>query len=314
MQIHILIPVRNNLQTTLQCLSLLINQTYNNFDITVVDDGSTDGTPDAIRDQFPNVTLLQGDGSLWWTGAINMALGHVLPKAAETDYVLTLNDDVSFKEDYLENLVFAANQRPDSIIGSVSIDKHNPVNVDAGVYFDWQTRKRHKGVFRTGDNFNDRVSHISGRGALVPVKIFKEVGLYNAGHLPQYGADEELCVRAQKAGYRLCVYYNALLQNDTDISGYKFTPFLKISYKMAKELLFSNKSASQIKTRFNFIYLCCPSKYLIRNIVAEFFNILLILTSIPPFFEVKLLFRPLLKRHFNRMHNRNCPPKANKRE
>ena len=92
MKIYILIPVHNNRDTTLKCLELLSKQTFHDFTVTVTDDGSTDGTYGAICEQFPQVTVLRGDGDLWWTGAINMALEHVLALVDLDDCILTLNN------------------------------------------------------------------------------------------------------------------------------------------------------------------------------------------------------------------------------
>jgi len=272
-------------------------QTWKNFDITVTEDGSTDGTYEAIRQQFPEVTVLCGDGNLWWTGAINMALEYILPRAEDGDYILTLNNDVTFQEDYLGNLAEAANVRPGWLIGSVSLDKDNPERVvNAGVYVDWRTRKRTMGRFKQGPYFNDHVNRLSGRGALIPVKVYHEVGLYDSRHLPHYAGDTELAIRAKCRGFSVCIYYNAIVMTDTSVSGYKFTPFTKVSFRKAFYLLFSNKAVSQIKTRFNFTLLSCPHRYLLRNLFAESFNVLQIVTSVPPIWHVKILFRPLLKR------------------
>jgi len=96
MKIAVIIPVFNRRETTLKCLGLLKNNVLipNNslINIIVVDDGSTDGTAAAIKLAFPDVKILNGDGNLWWTGAINMGVEFALSQ--DFDYLLTrLNDD-----------------------------------------------------------------------------------------------------------------------------------------------------------------------------------------------------------------------------
>lgn len=68
--IHIIIPVHNRLNFTIDCLNSLKKQDiYNQFNLIVVDDGSTDGTSEYLKKNFPEVKILNGDGSLYWGGA-----------------------------------------------------------------------------------------------------------------------------------------------------------------------------------------------------------------------------------------------------
>lgn len=287
--------MRNNKNNTLNCLAMLSKQSFSDFEVIVVDDGSNDGTTAAIEQRHPLTMIIQGDGNLWWTGAINEGLKLALEKASDEDYILTLNDDVTFQDDYLENLARAIILRPGWLIGSVSLDKDNTENINAGVYFDWKTRKIEKGKFKQGSHFNQKVNRLPGRGALIPVRVFRRIGLYDTHHFPHYAADSELAVRALNAGFKVCIYFGAVLESDTSVSGYKFTPFKKLTIKQAYELLFSNKSVHRIKTRFNFVLLHCPPRYRFRNILAEAIMVLQILTSIPPIWYMKRPLRPLIK-------------------
>jgi len=77
MKIWICIPVFNRKDLTLKCLASLQKQTYINFKIVICDHGSTDGTTEAIHEQYPNVIVINADSSLWWTGAINLCVKYV---------------------------------------------------------------------------------------------------------------------------------------------------------------------------------------------------------------------------------------------
>lgn len=290
-------PVHNYREVVLECLRLLSLQTWKDFDVTVTDDGSTDGTYEAICEKFPNVTVLRGDGNLWWTGATNMALEHVLRFADDDDYILTLNNDVTFAEDYLASLAKAASKRPNHLIGSVVFDMANPQKVVyTGDFFDWRTFRLDLGQYVSGDYFNDHVNSLNGRGMLIPVKIFKKIGLFDAKRLPHYTADTEFSIRAERAGFRLCVYYGAMLYSDTSISGYRFSLFMRLTPKEVWWLLFDKKSTKQIRTRYNYLCLCSPRRYLFRHLLFLFCQIVSILTSVPPLWHMKMLFRPVLER------------------
>jgi len=296
MKIHIIIPVHNHCENSLECLRLLSVQTWKDFDITLTDDGSTDGTYEVIRERFPDVVVLRGDGNLWWTGSINIALNHVLDHAQGTDYVLTLNNDTKFHADYLQKLADAAIQRPDALIGSVAIDEHDHRKViDPGVYFDWRTCKQTAGEFRQGCFFSDQVNRLSGRGTLIPVRVFRTVGLYDGRRLPHYGADYELSIRASRHGFPLCVYYGAVLYSDATVSGLKSLPHRRISLSEALELLCSNKSVWNVKKRFYFRLLCCPGRYLPRNLLTVVKGILIVLMHVAPLWYMFTMVRQVVR-------------------
>ncbi|MFK5894215.1 MAG: glycosyltransferase, partial [Pseudomonadota bacterium] len=104
-KIAIVIPVFNRVETTLNCLRQLqeIDKNGAEFNFIIVDDGSTDGTADAVKTHFPDSIVLMGDGNLWWTGAINMGAEYALK--SDFDYVLCLNDDLEFDDKFLTELL-----------------------------------------------------------------------------------------------------------------------------------------------------------------------------------------------------------------
>src|SRR4030095_6703004 len=103
-KICVVVPVFNRRHYTEALLRCMRQQTFNNFQVIVVDDGSTDGTSEMISQHFKEVQLLRGNGNLWWTGARNVGIRHAMVQAAETDAVLVINDDLEVDPDYLEIL------------------------------------------------------------------------------------------------------------------------------------------------------------------------------------------------------------------
>lgn len=109
--VYILIPVHNRKAVTLTCLDRLQrNGDLDRYHLVVVDDGSTDGTAEAIQARFPQVTILKGDGNLWWTGAITMGMQYAYDQGA--DFFVWLNDDTLPLAGTLATLIDHCHQRP----------------------------------------------------------------------------------------------------------------------------------------------------------------------------------------------------------
>ena len=76
MNLAILITSHNRKKITLKCLgNLLTAKNINTFDFDVFlfDDGSTDGTSEAIKDQYPKVNIVNGNGDLYWNQGMRLA-------------------------------------------------------------------------------------------------------------------------------------------------------------------------------------------------------------------------------------------------
>ena len=107
--IYIIIPVHNRKEITLKCLDILQkNGDLDIYYVIVVDDGSTDGTSEAIQSLYPNITILVGDGNLWWTGAIKKGMEYAYDKGAE--YFIWLNDDCLVAKESINNLIVFCKQ------------------------------------------------------------------------------------------------------------------------------------------------------------------------------------------------------------
>ena len=134
--LFIIIPVHNRKIFTRECLLSLVNQTCRNFNIIVIDDGSTDETGEMINSEFPDVILLKGDGNLWWTKATNIGVKYALKQNAE--YILTLNDDTILSADYIEKMIYWSKKKQDALLGSLALDIKSKEPVYGGEIINWK--------------------------------------------------------------------------------------------------------------------------------------------------------------------------------
>lgn len=101
--VAVCIAAHNRREITLSCLRAISSGTQTSFSIFLVDDGSTDGTAEAIEKEFPCVHIIAGNGNLWWGGAMRLAMARALESNA--DRIVWLNDDFIPRKGALDVLI-----------------------------------------------------------------------------------------------------------------------------------------------------------------------------------------------------------------
>lgn len=105
-KIAVLMTCHNRCSKTLACLEALSQNHLPgeySLDVFVVDDGSTDGTEQAVRERYPHVNIIKGDGSLYWNGGMRVAFAAGMERGF--DYYLWLNDDTLLYSTAIETLI-----------------------------------------------------------------------------------------------------------------------------------------------------------------------------------------------------------------
>ena len=222
--LYIVFPVFNRLEATKRFLNTLKKQTVSNYKLILCDDGSTDGTGEYLRESHPDVVILEGEGDLWWTAGINKCVNYVLSHCNDSDYILTINNDVTLPGNYLEQKLLRAKEYPRSIIGSLCVYSDDEEIIEtSGYVMDFQkcenrrlTRpsekrtEKHRGVWEA--------THLPGKGVLIPVAVFNSIGLYDEINLPQYHADTDYVLRAHSAGFKVLVDFDSLVLSEVNIN------------------------------------------------------------------------------------------------
>lgn len=106
--VSIIIPHLNGRHHLHTCFTSLRQQTWRDFEILLVDNGSTDGTQDYVREQFPEVKLLELGQNRGFTGACNAGW-----QVASGKVIILLNNDTEVDAKWLAEIVSAFQRRPD---------------------------------------------------------------------------------------------------------------------------------------------------------------------------------------------------------
>jgi len=200
MLIAVLITCHNRKEKTLKCLNALyacIAPEGLSFEVFLVDDGSTDGTSEAVSDNYPDVNLIKGNGYLYWNKGMRLAWEF----AAETkdyDFYFWLNDDTVLDADAIKNLLenyFEAKEIEDKaaiIVGACR--KYEDINE-----FSYGGRNDNGPVIPNGKL--QACKYINGNAVLVPKDIYKNIGFLSREYTHTIG-DFDYGLRALESGFR----------------------------------------------------------------------------------------------------------------
>ena len=205
----LVIPVHNRKETTLQALRSLsrIDREGLHVRIFVVDDGSSDGTGEAISSLFPYVELIHGDGTLHYAAGTNRGIEAALKWLP--DYIVTMNDDAVFHEQFLQNLITTALNHPRSIVGSLLLLWSEPHKVFQ-IRPVWKTFSGGWVIPKDLTVFNVpqqpfEVECLVGNCVLFPVKAIEQCGLMDEKRFPNGWGDAQYLMRMRKDGWNLFV-------------------------------------------------------------------------------------------------------------
>jgi GT2 family glycosyltransferase len=251
-KLFIILPVHNRKEITWRCVSCLRQQTFQDYHVLLIDDGSTDGTADMVQQSLSSLTIVRGRGDWWWGGSLHQ--GYLWLKSQQlpaSSVVLMMNDDAIFDADYLQTALSILSGQQRALLVSNAYGEESRKLFDGGVHADW---KRLKFSLETNPS---RINCASTRGLFLYASDFLKIGGFYPRLLPHYASDYEFTIRAHKKGYTLLVDERLKLyanESATGISTFKnektYSAFLKH--------LFSKKYTLHPLYYTNFILLACP--------------------------------------------------------
>ena len=200
--VYVVIPVHNRRKMTLSCLARLQTTGVLAWAKTiVVDDGSSDGTGAAVRESFPQVLVLDGDGNLWWTGGIVFGMKEAMRLDAKV--IMWLNDDCQPRPGTMELLA-----RHSLETGAISVGQ--TITAAGGLYTGWtKTLWNLKPVIcPPGERMP--CDTFPGNCVAMPRSVVEEVGYPDAATFPHVLADADYGFRAHAQGFKSVLMGDAL--------------------------------------------------------------------------------------------------------
>lgn len=204
-RIAVLMTCHNRKEKTLSCLNhLYLNTIPQNveMEIYLVDDGSSDGTGQAVATTYPQVHLIQGDGNLYWNRGMHRAWSEAAA-AVDYDYYLLLNDDTDLMPQALQELLAASRECQDlsPICGSTAKSQ----NSEQTTYGGYSNRS---GLIQPTQKIQE-CDYFNGNCVLIPRHVYQIVGKLDP-HFRHSLGDFDYGIRARKHGIRLFIAPNNL--------------------------------------------------------------------------------------------------------
>ncbi|MCZ7574925.1 MAG: glycosyltransferase family 2 protein [Ardenticatenaceae bacterium] len=277
---YIVIPVHNRVRRTVNVLRCLQRQTYQHFTAYVVDDGSTDGTAERVREEFGStldLRILFGDGNLWWSGATHLGIETALQHASDDDVIVMMNDDIEFHEDFLSRAAEVATEYPETVFGPLVVDdsdretlcKSGAIMISWPLALSYRPFEGRKLSKSSAFPAIHDVDFLRAQATFVPVRIVRQIGNVQIRLLPHYHADGEYTYRAKRAGFNVFISRDLVVFHSVGSTG-SFNVFSgQLTLRDFLRSLRDIRSPNAVKYKLRFAWLCCPRIYFIPFMVSD---------------------------------------------
>lgn len=206
-EVYVVVPTWNGRDLSLDCLRSLTSIERPRLRVTAIDNGSSDGTPAAIRAAEPRVEVVEMGENRGFTGAVNAGLARARESGAE--FALLLNSDATVAADTIELLVEALRAEPRAAVAGPTVHYADRRDViwSAGGTIDWRRGStRMLGIDEVDrGQFGDvprPVPFVTGCAMLLRLASLPRVGEFDARFFA-YWEEVEWCVRCARAGLRI---------------------------------------------------------------------------------------------------------------
>ncbi len=240
-KVEVIILNWNGMEDTIECLNSLQKVKYDNFEITVVDNASTDDSVEIIAAEFPSVKLIKNNMNLMYAGGNNVAIKEALN--GDAVHILILNNDTILHEDFLEHLVkvFRSDEKVGIVAPKINYYSDRKLIWYAGGFVNFFTGNiYHRGLRKQDDgkyDLSNEVDYATGCCMLIKRELFEKIGLLDEAYYI-YTEDVDFSFKAQAAGYKVVFEPRSLIWHKVSSATGGAFSFFKIKNKFRSNMRF----------------------------------------------------------------------------
>ncbi|MBN2604048.1 MAG: glycosyltransferase family 2 protein [Candidatus Thermoplasmatota archaeon] len=210
-RVSIIIINYNNWENTVECLESLKDIKYENYEIIVIDNGSTNNSYHEIKCRYSSLKIFKLNNNLGFSSGVNFGIS----KAQNYEYLLLLNNDVTVDKLFLTKLVFGIQlDKNIGLIGSKIYYSQSKKIWSAGIGM----RRITKATYLYAFNDNNKlwksrgleVDYLTGCCLLIRKDVIDKVGLFDEEYFMYY-EDIDFCMRAKEKFFKIVYFPSSIV-------------------------------------------------------------------------------------------------------
>ncbi|MCM1467294.1 MAG: glycosyltransferase family 2 protein [Alistipes sp.] len=215
-KIVLILTCYNRREKTTECIRSILDTNKGLwFEIVLVDDQSTDGTREAVKEIAPNAHIIEGTGGLYWNGGMHLGMEYALETIPDGKYYVLLNDDVEFYPGMFLKMARELGAKTEVLVGATQADDGS-LSYGGIVYRGRKSLKlRTVGPDEPGtccDTFNANC-------VMLPAEVFKKAGATDPHYAHSMG-DFDYGFTVKRLGYPIYVFSEFVGKcNDNPVTG-----------------------------------------------------------------------------------------------
>lgn len=216
----------------------------------IVDDASTDGTPQWLRENYPHIQVIRNTHNLRFAESCNRGV-----QAAKGDIVVLLNNDVEPDAEFLAPLLSHFEDQKVFAVGCREVNRLEGKDVFGGRGV-MMFKRGFVVHWRPADQKRSATAWLSAGSTAYRRSTWLTLGGFDRLFRPAYEEDRDLCWQALKAGYRLVFEPKARVRHDHETTNRSvFGSWMIELYSMKNQLLFVWKNLSGLRLLFHLLWL-----------------------------------------------------------
>lgn len=241
----------NGVEDTIKCLSSLYQQTYQNFRIIVIDNGSTDDSKEKLNDYKKNsdIDIIFEKNNLGFAGGVNVGIKKAIKD--KYDFVALFNNDAIADKNWLSNLVLAMDDDNVGIATGLLLRRDGKTIDSTG---DWYSiwglpfPRNRNDLTNKAPKESQNIFGATGGASLYRVEMLKEIGLFDEDFFAYY-EDVDISFRAQLYGWKVKYVPKAIAYHEQGTSSNKISGFAVYQTFKNLPLLYHKNVPQKLKSK-----------------------------------------------------------------